>query len=261
MAGPDYQSRVLPLLKKVREAILSQYGAVAPLRQKSASPADVVTECDLLVEDTVSKGLRKAFPDISFVGEESGGDRSTSRHWLMDPIDGTAHFVRGMPFCSIMLALIENGAVTFGAIVLIENGDAYVAGAGQGATKNGMPISVSTRSLADGYVAYESKLDHGNNLQLMVELRKRTTLMKTLSAGFEFAMIAEGKMEGRVNFTPWGMDYDFAPGSLLVQEAGGQVVNLGATTYDFRNTDLIAGNKKIISGLAEGNDALFPVQE
>lgn len=62
-------------------------------------------------------------------------------------------------------------------------------------------------------------------------------------------MVAAGKVDGRVTFEPYGNDYDFAPGSLLVEEAGGVVRNLGSDTYDYRNTDFIAANPIIYKEL------------
>ena len=58
----------------------------------------------------------------------------------------------------------------------------------------------------------------------------------------------------------YGKDYDFAPGSLLVSEAGGVVANIGKTTYDYRNLNFIASNRPVFTALTEGAGALFPIQ-
>ena len=73
-------------------------------------------------------------------------------------------------------------------------------------------------------------------------------------------LVATGKIEGRVNFDPWGKDYDYAAGSLLVQEAGGIVANLGKRTYDYRNYDYIAASPTMYKVLTEGPDAIFPIE-
>jgi fructose-1,6-bisphosphatase/inositol monophosphatase family enzyme len=80
-----------------------------------------------------------------------------------------------------------------------------------------------------------------------------------VSAGYEFVLVATGKLEGRICVDAFGKDYDFAPGSLLVSEAGGIVANIGSTTYDYRNTNLIAGNKALFDDLTQGTDAIFPI--
>ena len=80
------------------------------------------------------------------------------------------------------------------------------------------------------------------------------------SAGYEYILVAVGKLEGRVCFNPYGEDYDYAPGSLLVSEAGGKVTNIGSTKYDFNNLNFIAANKPLYKEWTEGKDALFPIE-
>ncbi len=82
-------------------------------------------------------------------------------------------------------------------------------------------------------------------------------MIQTISAGYEFVLVATGKIEARICFDPFGKDYDFAPGSLLVSEAGGIVANIGLTTYDYRNTNLIAGNKSVFENYTSGEAAIF----
>jgi fructose-1,6-bisphosphatase/inositol monophosphatase family enzyme len=72
-------------------------------------------------------------------------------------------------------------------------------------------------------------------------------------------LVATGKIEARICVDPFGKDYDFAPGSLLVSEAGGAVTNIGTTTYDYRNTNLIAGNRNIVEDFTDGPSAIFPI--
>ncbi|RJQ37810.1 hypothetical protein C4552_00230 [Candidatus Parcubacteria bacterium] len=72
-------------------------------------------------------------------------------------------------------------------------------------------------------------------------------------------LVAEGKLDARIAFDPWGYDYDFASGVLLIAEAGGRVTNIGSTTYDYRNTNFIAANPVIFEELTKGPDAIFPL--
>lgn len=62
-------------------------------------------------------------------------------------------------------------------------------------------------------------------------------------------MVASGKLDARIQFDPWGYDYDFAAGSLLVAEAGGVVTNINSSEYDYRNLDFIAASPKVYKGL------------
>jgi len=158
-----------------------------------------------------------------------------------------------------MLALIEDGQVTFSVIYDFINDVCYHATRGKGAFRENERIHVSDRPLESAYLGWESHLDKPENLESFLKLREKVILFKTISAGYEYVLVATGKIEGRVNFDPHGKDYDFAPGSLLVSEAGGVVANLGSTTYNFRNTDLIAANPKVFEKLTSGPEAIFPI--
>jgi myo-inositol-1(or 4)-monophosphatase len=253
-----YQDALLAM-KATRPMLMERWGNADITAFKSDSAVDVVTETDVAVERQVSAALTAAYPDIGFVGEEDGGDRTASRFWLMDPIDGTGIFVRGMPFSTSMLALIEDGKVSFGAIYDFANDHMYFAERGAGAFREDERLRVSDRPLRNSYLFWEAKYDTPAGKAAFEGLRKKTAMLKTMSAGWEYAMIASGKAEGRVNVEPWGHDYDFAPGSLLVEEAGGIVANIGSRDYDYRNTNMIAANPVVFKDLTEGPDSLFPI--
>ncbi len=256
----NYKENVLPVLREAKQMLLSGYGIAEIINQKSEIAADVVTELDIAVEIFVRDKLKLMYPDIPFVGEEFGGDRTANKFWLMDPIDGTGYYIRGLPFCTTMLALIDNGQVVFSAIYHFVNDDMYWAQKGGGAYKNEEKLQVSHRRLKDSYISWETHLEKAENKEIWNNLQKLTIFSKILASGWEFTMIAAGKIDARVTFDPYGTDYDFAPGSLLVSEAGGKVANISSNDYDYRNTSFIAANPLIYSELTEGNNALFPIK-
>lgn len=247
----EYREGVLPIIRETREIVLPHWGTAATER-KTVNPADVVTELDTAVEQHLRERLAERYPDIGFVGEEFGGDKTAKMFWLVDPIDGTAHFARGLPFCTTMLALVKDEQVIFSAVYHFLTDDMYWAERGKGAYKNDERIYVSDREPADAYVYNETLMAKEVNQKMFVALAlSGVRLTNTVSAGWEFSMIASGKAEARVGFDPWGKDYDFAPGSLLVSEAGGAVTNLGPASYNFRNRCHIMGNKRVHATLAE----------
>ncbi len=250
---------IKPIIKKAREIALPYYGNVAHI-EKSAQMNDVLTALDTEIETYLKSELAIHYPDIAFVGEETGGDRSATRKWLCDPIDGTALFVRGMPFCTTMLALIEDGQVTFSVIYDFVTDHFYHAIKGAGAFCDGAPIHVSDRSSGKAYLSWETHLTKPENLETHFQLMKHGSFFKTMTAGHEFILVATGKIEGRICFDPFGGDYDYAAGSLLVSEAGGVVANIGSSVYDYTNLNFIASNKEIFSALTQGPDAVFPIQ-
>lgn len=255
----SYSETLLPAIRRVRDIVLPSYGNVSSARFKDASFASVVTDLDIAVEKFLKQEFAKLYPDISFVGEENGGDRTAERFFLVDPIDGTANFVRGLPFCTTMVALIEKGEVVFSAIYDFVTDTMYNAEKGRGSRKNGTSIFVSSRSLESAFLAWETHLYIPENAKIIMELERKSCLIKAIASGYEYAMVAEGKLDGRVTFDPYGNDYDFAPCALLVKEAGGVVANTGKTTYDYRNVNFIAANPNVFKRLTEGADALFPI--
>src|SRR6185503_10912855 len=197
---------VLPILRSSRERLMEEWGLAEVLEYKSENAASAVTKLDIEIEDIISKKLSAVFPDIPFVGEEAGGDRNAQRFWLMDPIDGTAHYIRGLPLCTSMLALIENGQVVFGAVYDFVRDNMYFAEKGEGAFCDDVRIAVSSRPLKSAYVGFETHYEDSDDLGYFNKLRSRTTVVRTITAGWELAMVAAGKLDGRVCYHPYGED-------------------------------------------------------
>ncbi|HSF03067.1 MAG TPA: inositol monophosphatase, partial [Solirubrobacterales bacterium] len=96
-----------------------------------------VTEADRRTEQALVGRLRQALPDVGFLGEEFGAQGSQARRWIVDPIDGTKNFVRGIPHWATLLALEEDGEVTLGVVHAPATGDLLWAQLGTGAYANG----------------------------------------------------------------------------------------------------------------------------
>jgi myo-inositol-1(or 4)-monophosphatase len=228
---------------------------VSAKEYKSISAASAVTEIDWLVEQKLKASLAKIMPMIPFVGEEFGGDRDSGTFWLSDPIDGTGHFIRGIPFSTTMLALIDKGEVIFSVIYDFLNDDIYHAELGKGAYKNGEKISVSDRTLQQAYMFYEFKPTTAGK-EVFDYLNTKSTILQTLSSGFQFILVACGKADSFIVYDGYGQDYDFAAGSLLVKEAGGIVRNFKSDTYDYKNLSFIASNKTIYEELVGSDNSI-----
>jgi fructose-1,6-bisphosphatase/inositol monophosphatase family enzyme len=133
----------------------------------------------------------------------------------------------------------------------------YHAVKGGGAFENGKLIKVGNRTPENAYMVLETKLEKPNNLELYQKLRQKSCMVNMVCSGYEHAMVAKGQLDARICVDGYGQDYDFAPGSLLIQEAGGVVTNIGSDQYDYRNTNYIAANRAIHDALSEGEDAIL----
>lgn len=254
-----YAKIVLPIVHATREMLLPHYGNIEEHSRKGDGAVSAVTRLDLEVETYLRDSLAKKFPDISFAGEEFGGSRDEKRFWLCDPIDGTGHFIHGLPFCTVMLALIEDQRVNFSVVYDFVSDTLYHATRGEGAFAGDTPLHVSTRSLNDAYLIVEQNVTHHENRDRFLKLFHKAGLLEMMTAGWSLAMVAAGTLDGRITWDGWGFDYDFAPGSLLVEEAGGMVANIGSRTYDYRDRDFLAVNPIIFKQMTEGSDAIFPI--
>lgn len=234
---------VAPIIEEAGKDLAKAFGKVEAIAQKTKSPVDVVTNFDRKTEIFIETRLNQKYPSIDFFGEEFGGNDKAERFWILDPIDGTAHFIRGIPFCTTMIALIQDGQVVFSLIYNFVTKDMYSAEKGFGAKLNGKPIYVSQRSLKISYISVETNRHKKKNLDKFMEISKKCPIITTINTGFEFGLVASGKIDARVCFEPYGMDWDYAPGSLLVSEAGGIVTNIGSDSYNYRDHNFIAGNK------------------
>lgn len=237
------------------------FGAVEKFSAKSTSAADVVTELDKSTELFLSERLKKLSPKINFYGEETSSDIIAEPTWIVDPIDGTAHFIRGIPFATTMVALADKGELQLSVIYNFVTDELFVAVLGQGATRNGVPIHVSSRPIDQAYLTFEGRLDTKADQDLFLKFHNKVVTLATISCGFEYGLIAQGKLDGRIGLRPYGKVYDFAPGNLLVKEAGGKVTTIGSDKYDYKNTSYIATNSFVHNALTKGDDALFPLKD
>jgi myo-inositol-1(or 4)-monophosphatase len=180
-----------------------------------------VTVYDVKVEEALRQALAASFPDIGFEGEETGAHGNRDTYWLVDPIDGTSSFIRGLPFSTNMAALVSDGVVIAAVIYDFVNDVLYTALKGRGAYKNGEQISINTTRAEGNLFIYSfNRQKFGLIQEAMAELKIRA-MLPVGASGHTYAMLAEGKIDGVVNIRKNLMGlHDNAPGVLLCEEAG-----------------------------------------
>jgi myo-inositol-1(or 4)-monophosphatase len=232
-------------LRRLRPELLRSFGAV---EHSLKSDLSVVTDLDKRVETQLKDALRPLDASVGFYGEEFGQEGSDKVFWTIDPIDGTEAFIRGMPFCTNMLCLISDGMPEASLIYNFVLDELFIAVKGKGATLNGIAISVSNRSLKHGAIEYETK---AASLQNRESYFTAPTYMRYVFsvAGYGFCQVAKGAIEARIQNDAHGKIWDFAPGALLVKEAGGRVININSDSYDYKNLNFIASNQVVFDEL------------
>jgi len=197
---------------------------VATRLKSDGSP---VTAADQEAEAIIAEHLRRACPGHGFLGEESGAAGPTDARFIVDPIDGTRNFVRGIPFWATLLALEEGGDVTAGVVYQPLTGDLHVARRGGGAFLNGERLAVSAADSFERAMLVHPSLTllRGDLWDGFVRLVDATGRQRGFGDFLCFTPIAEGRAELGLglNVKPW----DLAPLRLLVEEAGGRFTDLG----------------------------------
>jgi len=191
-----------------------------------------VTAADREAEQVIVERLRRAFPGHGFLGEELGADGPVEARFVIDPIDGTRNFVRGIPYWATLLALEEGGEITAGVVYQPMTGDLHVARRGRGAFLNGARLSVSAVDRLDGAMLVHPSLPllRGEPLWTrFVRLVDATRRQRGLGDFLFGTTIAEGCAEIGLGLSV--KLWDLAPLRLLVEEAGGRFTDFdGAPT-------------------------------
>ncbi len=251
--------KVIAIVYHAGQTLKKSFGNIDHSHFKTNTATGGVTRLDEETEKFIAKELNVLDTTIGFKGEEFGEKNHKERFWLLDPLDGTAFFARGIPGCTTMLALIENNEITFSVIYDFILDNMYYAKKGDGAFLNKHRISVSNRNLKGGFIYVEMNLEHDENIDNYIALQKSTHVLGKYPAGIHFAYVADGKVEGRICQDPIGKDYDFAPGQLLVKEAGGVVANLGTHGFEYQNLNFLAVNQEVYNELTSGDNPIFPI--
>lgn len=188
-----------------------------------------VTAADRAVEARIRRFVESRTPDASFLGEETGvgGTSGAALGWLVDPIDGTRAFVRGLTTWSVLVALLEDGEPAIGIAYLPAEDDLYVAVRGAGATRNGTVLRVSeVRELSAANVSTGALAQFAGDAlgRFLLSLRTTTDAQRGLTDFDGHRNVLRGRVDAMVDpkIQPW----DVAPAAILVREAGGRFTTL-----------------------------------
>jgi len=209
---------------------------------------DVVTECDKSAEEMILSSLSKRFPSHGFLAEESGKKNSSAEIvWVIDPLDGTANFARGVPVFSISIAAAKEKNILSGVVYQPITQELFVAEKGKGAYLNGKPLYVSKKSrLKEAMVAtgfpHDVEGNPGHCIEAFAKVAHLGAALRRLgSAAIDLAYVAAGRFDAffEVVLQPW----DIAAGKLLVEEAGGRVTRYDGSLHPlFSKETLLATN-------------------
>jgi myo-inositol-1(or 4)-monophosphatase len=236
-SSPRDRARFVELARLASETAIEVGNAIAvgdtAIVTRKRGRANFATAADHAAEDAIIKRLRTHDARVPILAEESAqkGLATAERLWVVDPLDGTLNFSRGLPFYCVLIGYVEDGRARAGVVHAPRTGETFVASEGSGATRNGEPIEVSRVARLPEAFAVAS-LRFG-------ETKKKDSRFATLnatcarlrvigSAGLEIAYVAMGRFDLFVHeaLSAW----DVAAPALIAREAGAAVLSLKTGT-------------------------------
>ncbi|GMH42674.1 hypothetical protein BSKO_10593 [Bryopsis sp. KO-2023] len=220
---------------------------------------DLVTETDKACEKVVFDAIRSNFPEHKFIGEEESAARGTAAPltddptWMVDPLDGTTNFVHRWPFCCVSIALVVNKEVVVGVVYNPILDEMFTAEKGQGAFLNGSRIHVSdTSDLGSALVATELGVTREERaLDVIFErIRRLSAASRSLRCNGSCALNLCGVACGRLDAffeIGFGGCWDVAAGALVLQEAGGHVLDPTGKPFGLMSRRVLGTNGKLDS--------------
>ena len=238
--------RIIEVVRAAGRIVLSAGDIERATAEKS--PGNFVTKYDVAVQEYLKKELLAIVPEAHFMGEEGTEQTESLRGlcFIVDPIDGTANFVRGLRCSAISVALAQDGALIAGVVYQPYIDEIFYAEKGKGAFRDGQPIRVSDRAMRDGFYYFGTgsyyEGTEGRTFAIARTLFDRMLDLRRFGpAAYELCNIACGRLElgFEVLLQPW----DYAAAACILAEAGGTVTQLDGTpiTLDCP-CSILAGN-------------------
>ena len=226
------------------------------LMTQSKGDNDFVTRIDKEAEEAIIHKIKQSYPEHSFVGEEGGvveGDADFK--WVIDPLDGTTNFIKGIPHFAVSIALLYKGRLDVAVVFDPIRGELFTASKGSGSQLNGFRIRASqARDLSNTVLATALPFKNKDTLadsmtRLQSIFMQCGDVRRGGSAALDLAYVAAGRVDGywERGIKPW----DIAAGELLVREAGGLVTDFSGGNDPMHSGEIVAGSPKVVQALVK----------
>ncbi|MEA1963719.1 MAG: inositol monophosphatase [Candidatus Aerophobetes bacterium] len=234
--------------KEAGNILLDNLGKIKKIETKRQNNIlSLVTNVDIKAEEKICQIIREAYPEHDILSEERVKvSKNSDYKWIIDPLDGTHNYIRGIPFFGICIALAYQEDVLLGVIHLPLFNEMFKAEKGEGAYLNKEKIKVSRRALKESALVYDSDLHLSRAIMLdsLNRLAGRVFNVRMFgSSAQNLSFLARGCVDLVIEYhdSPW----DFSAGALLVEEAGGKVTDFEGDKWKPEIGKYIASNGKI----------------
>jgi histidinol-phosphatase len=204
------------------------------------SDNSVVTVADTEVEKTIKSQIKKSFPQAKFIAEESAERTLEDETWIIDPIDSTRNFARGIPLWSVLIAFYKNGEIVLGVCYLPAMESLLYAEKDKGAFFNEKPTFVSKiAKVKDALIGHQS-LKRFPYPQELIALTKASGSSRGYESDYSNFLLATGHMDACLN--GYGNLWDYAPFKVIIEEAGGKITKLDGQPWKTNDSSYFASN-------------------
>jgi len=238
-------------LDKASEISLQSIGAAHVSYAKGVK--DYALDVDLEIERVIHAYLAKATPGIPILGEESSGNFQSGdlgeEFWVVDPIDGTINYAKGIPLFGVCVALVKNSSAVSAGIIFPSLGEKFMADLGGGAYLNKERIKVSgitdlskaVVGFGDFAVGEDAEIRNAVRLRVISSLASEVLRVRMFgSAGLQLAWFAAGRTDGSITLS--NKAWDVQAGVLIAKESGGLVFDLDGSDHTLYSKYTLATN-------------------
>ncbi|HOW42108.1 MAG TPA: inositol monophosphatase [Candidatus Omnitrophota bacterium] len=232
--------------RQAGEFLLEHLGHIQRIEEKA--DRNFATDVDKGAEALIIDAISGRFPDHGVIAEEGGSRNPGADYlWVIDPLDGTHNFIRGIPLFGVSLGIVYKQQFVGGIIYMPVQDELYVGEKGNGAYKNDARISVSAFTrLRECSVSYDSGIRYNPDIALPIlrEVADQVFNVRMLgSSARNLSLVAEGKLDAAIEFAdqPW----DCAGGVCIIEEAGGKIADLQGAPLTVRTVGYLASNGRV----------------
>ena len=216
---------------------------------------DFASEVDRMAEAEIIKELRRAYPTHAILAEESGSIGKGPLVWVIDPLDGTHNYLRGIPHFSVSIALLDRGEPVYGVVFDPLRDELFTASKGDGAYLNDRRLRVGKReNLGGAMIATGFPFRQREHLTPQLDITRAMLgqaedIRRSGSAALDLAYVAAARYDGyfEIGLKPW----DLAAGVLLVREAGGRYCDFGGREGIPDSGNIVAGNLNVTQAMLD----------
>lgn len=253
----EANNEIVSIHPALKEAVLEagrltmeRFGQQLEASQKE--DGSYATELDHRIEESLRRTIESLYPGHGILGEESGIQNRDREHlWIIDPIDGTHNFMRGLGWFGISVGYAHRGELKLGLVYLPAEDALYEAVLGGGAFRNGQPIHTGQREdLSTATVGFDSSLKPHtrSRTDLLARITEKCFNIRIFGATcVMLTYLAEGRIDAIVEISV--KSWDFAGGAVIAREAGAVLIQPDGEAFSIESESYLAGHPAIVPQL------------